>query len=403
MMVPGKLSPDSFHAYPPEAKRLAQSQLILLQRLPLALLPLLLREVIVLDWKFPVERRDLDRQFEYLQGLTAGEFQKAMLAFSQLRLSPDLERTDWVNSPALFSEQLTAHLWATHQIDAFRAAAVEFVRKTGAASPEEQLPMHRLGIAVIGQGVSNNADGLFGKLKPHGVHYTGVKHEEGLQVLIDAANKRAMANPVPYGHWYIDGGVSAAPVRSGLARISYASLSPARAAVQRRMQAAYEKGAFDPETFRTMLATTRAEELGLAVSGDALMDRFQLSLLTEGSGTQVFSTTFVQWAAREVLRRAQPLTLLVRFAPRQREKPMNELLAEAQHRPELDPDGSLIDADMAAYYTWLNQQRLSGAAQARFLVWFEDQQQALVAGPALGRGKQVDSPVQLTELISQVT
>ena len=91
-----------------------------------------------------------------------------------------------------------------------------------------------------------------------------------------------------------------------------------------------------------------------------MLNRFQLSLLTEGSGTQVFATTFVQWAAREALRRAQPLTLFARFAPRQRENPMNELLSEAQRRPELDPQGSLVDADMGAYYTWLNQQRLSG-------------------------------------------
>jgi len=53
--------------------------------------------------------------------------------------------------------------------------------------------------------------------------------------------------------------------------------------------------------------------------GDAVLNRFQLSVLTEGSGTQIYSTTFVQWAARELLRRAQPLTLLARFAPRLRE------------------------------------------------------------------------------------
>ena len=42
-----------------------------------------------------------------------------MAAFAQLRLSGALEKTDWVNSPTIFSEQLTAHLWTTHQIDAF--------------------------------------------------------------------------------------------------------------------------------------------------------------------------------------------------------------------------------------------------------------------------------------------
>jgi len=402
-MSPGNLTLDSFNAYPPQAKRLAQANLPLLQRLPLGFLPLLLREVIVADWKFPIERRDLDRQFEYLHSLSAGDLQKAMAAFSQLRLSPDLEKTDWVNSPSSFSEHLTAHLWATHQIDAFRAAAVDYVQNTNTVRPDEPLPIHRLGIVVIGQGVSNNAYRLFSKLKPQGVYFTGVRHDDGLHTLIAASNKRVDAHPEPYGHWYIDGGASAAPDGTGLTPISYDSLSPLRAAVQHRMQAAYEKGVFDPETFRSMLAGTRPEELGLHGSGDALLSRFQLSLLTEGSGTQVFATTFVQWAAREVLRRAQPLTLLVRFAPRQRERPMNELLAEAQHRPELDPYGSLVDADMGAYYTWLNQQRLSGAEHAKFLVWFENHPEALLIAPSLGRGKQVDSPVRLADLVSQVT
>ena len=41
---------------------------------------------------------------------------------------------------------------------------------------------------------------------------------------------------------------------------------------------------------------------------DEVLERFKVSLLTEGSGTQIFSTSFAQWAAREALRRAQPLT-----------------------------------------------------------------------------------------------
>src|SRR5580693_2381287 len=119
-MLPDQLTPESFAAYPPEAQQIAVKQIALLQRLPLAFLPLLLRELIVYDWKFPAERADLGRQFTYLGKLAAGPFQAAMSAFAQLKLAPELERTDWVNSPAIFSEKLSAHLWATHQIDAFR-------------------------------------------------------------------------------------------------------------------------------------------------------------------------------------------------------------------------------------------------------------------------------------------
>ena len=183
--------------------------------------------------------------------------------------------------------------------------------------------------------------------------------------------------------------------------ISYEGLSATRAVLQNRMQKTYESPVFDPEAFRTMMAQIKPGEVGLD-SGDGALGRFQLSLLTEGSGTQVFSTTFVQWAAREALRRAQPLTLFIRFAPRQREKQMNELLAEHQRPPDLDAQGSLIDGDMGAYYTWLNQQRLPGEEKSAFLAWFEDQSEAIAIAPGLERGKQSGAPVELAELIARI-
>ena len=401
-MLPNQLVAESFAAYPPEAKRLAVGQVALLRLLPLGFVPLLLRELIVYDWRFPAERRDLERQFTYLTSLSPQQLARAMASFSQLRLTAALEKADWVNSPATFSEQLTAHLWATHQIDAFRAAAVEYVAKSSAASPDEPLPVHRLGIAVIGQGVRENRYRLFRKLRPQGVYFTHVKPENGLAALMDAVAKRAAAHPSPYAHWYIDGGVSPAANLQGVSCISYAALAPARAALQSRMQKIYEASVFDPEAFRTRMAQTGAAEIGLDSGHGALLDRFQLSLLTEGSGTQVFATTFVQWAAREALRRAQPVTLLARFTPRQRENPMNELLAEARRRPELDPQGSLVDADMGAYYTWLNQQRLPGAEQATFLAWFEDQQEAVAIGPGLEPAKTSDTPTVLRDLVARL-
>jgi hypothetical protein len=97
------------------------------------------------------------------------------------------------------------------------------------------------------------------------------------------------------------------------------------------------------------------------------------------------------------------LTLLLRFAPRQRARPMNELLIETQRKPELDPQGSLVDADMGAYYTWLNQQRLAGAASAAFLVWFENHNEALAIGPTLARGAESNNPVDLQDLVKQIS
>lgn len=400
-MLPNELTAGSFSGYPQEAAQLAGKNIALLQRLPLAFVPLLLRELIVYDWKFPSERAELQRQFDYLGGLADGPFQAAMGAFAGLKLTRELEQTDWVNTPGVFSERLTAHLWATHQIDAFRKAAVDYVQKVSASGPDPSMPTHRLGIAAIGQGVGKNDYRLFRKLRPQGTYFTQVRHAGGLGVLLDAVAARAKAHPVPYGHWYIDGGAGLA-VPDGVTRVSYNALSGPRSTLQGRMQKTYEAAVFDPEAFRTMLAQIRPEEAGLNSGGDAVLNRFELSLLTEGSGTQVFATTFVQWAAREALRRAQPLTLFAHFAPRQRENQMNELLAEHQRKPELDPAGSLIDADMGAYYTWLNQQRLPGEEKSAFLAWFEDHDEAVAIGPGFERGKRSDAAIELAELVARV-
>ncbi|MGH7869419.1 MAG: hypothetical protein ACREP9_17720, partial [Candidatus Dormibacteraceae bacterium] len=59
-------------------------------------------------------------------------------------------------------------------------------------------------------------------------------------------------------------------------------------------------------------------------------------------------------------------------------------------------------ADMGAFYTWLNQQRLSGAGQSSFLAWFEDHNEALAISPLLPRHTASNSAVDLEWLIKQV-
>jgi hypothetical protein len=66
----------------------------------------------------------------------------------------------------------------------------------------------------------------------------------------------------------------------------------------------------------------------------------------------------------------------------------------------LDLPGSLIDADMGAYYHWMNQQRLPGSEESSFLVWFEGHNQALAIAPTLPRGVESASPMNLASLLS---
>ncbi len=398
-MTPADLNAATFRSYPPLGRRIAEDQTELLRELPIAFLPLLLKELIAYDWKFPAERGELDRQFVYLAARSPAERKLLMADFARLRVSPDLQRFDWVNQPAQFSEQLTSELWASRQIDAFRAAATDYIHKVHSAMPPAHLPAARLGIVVMGDGTGQNTYRLFRKLRPHGVYFSSVNGGNGVKVLSDFIAARAKAYPVPYGHWYIDGGDSSFR-DAGVTSVSYGGLSAIRSRLEDTMQKAYSSG-MAPEAFRTMLAKLKPEDVG-ADQGEGVISRFQVSLLTEAAGTQIFSTTFVQWAAREVLRRAEPLTLLARFRPRQQFRSMNEMLADNQRKPEMDSQGALIDSDMSAYYTWLNQQRLNGAEAAGFLAWYEGHTEAIAIGPSIGRGIESKGAIDLAQILNQL-
>ncbi len=400
-MLPSELKAEQFSAYPPGSKALAREYVETLRDLPLSFVPGLLRELIEYDYKFPAERRALEKELNNLAKLSTDDRKQWMQGFASISTSSKLEHFDWINLPAQFVEQLSAHLWATHQLDAFRAAATSYADRLNAAVPPQEPVIPRLGIAVIGEGVDSYSEPLFRKLRPHGAYFSKVNPENGLDVLLDAVAERAKKHGGDYLHWYIDGGEPGAYDKT-ITGVSYERLEPVRNALLQKMHSELTKPGMGPEMLRTVMAELRPADLGMT-SSDPVLARFQVKVLTEGSGTQIFSTSFAQWAAREALRRAQPVTLLVRFAPRQRQKPMSEMLAPNAERPELDPVGSLVDADMGAYYNWINQQRLPGGEKSSFLAWFEGHNTAVLIGPTVPRGTESSDPTTMKQMLSWIS
>jgi hypothetical protein len=401
-MLPRDLKAENFAKYPPEARAIVVEHLEGLRRLPLAFVPSLLREAIDYDYRFPVERSVIKKELEMLGALTDAEVSDWFAGFAAVSVSQALESFDWVNLPAQFVEQEAAYLWSTHQLDAFRSAAKEYGDRLDArVNKAEPLPLQRLGIAVIGKGVSTYDAPLMRNLRKHGTYFSNVKPDGGLATLVAAVEKRAEKHPTPYAHWCVDGG---APSEHSdrITSVSYESLAPLRNSLLKRMQTEIDRPGMGPEELRTVLARLTPADFGVENVSDPVLSRFELKLFTEGSGTQIYSTTFAQWTAREVLRRAQPLTLLVRFAPRQRQRPMNELLSGGHAEANVDPKGSLVDAEMGAYYQWIDQQRLPGAEQSAFIAWFEDHADAVVIGPSMPRGTESQSTIEMEKLLSLV-
>lgn len=167
-MQPKELAASSFPAYPMEAREL-----------PLVLVVVLLREMMGYDWKFSAERAELEKQIEWLRGLSGAERANAVEGFV-LPLGPALTGLDWVGNPAGFMESFTAWLWSTHRLDEFRATAEAYAGKVNAAFAEVQPAMPQLGIVVVGAGTRGAEMPLFRKLRPHGANLMGVAAEGGL-------------------------------------------------------------------------------------------------------------------------------------------------------------------------------------------------------------------------------
>jgi hypothetical protein len=401
--MPLPIQVKHFKDYPPEARRVATSHIELLRKLPAAFTPLLLQQVQAYDWRFPAERRDIDRQLRFLESLSEADRRGLFTGFERLKLPARLVDVKWVMAPVEFSEQLSNHLWSTGQIDAFHEASSTYLKAVFAAMPNQPPAAPRLGVAVIGKGVEQNSYPLFRKFRPHGAYFTNVDPANGLKTLLDHVADRAARRPSSFDHWYIDGGHAEPVSNPFLTSISYSGLEPNRLALLRKINRAIHNGIAGPKELLSLLHGLQPEEIGFDAAGKngAIVSHFATSLLTSGSGAQIFSTSFVQWTTRELWRRAQPLTILARFAPRQRQRPMNELLSGDEQTVEMDAPGSLIDADMGAFYMWLDQQRLPGSEEASFLIWFEDHHEAFVVSPSLPRNTESNSRVDMHWLLAQ--
>ena len=399
-MRPEELQVSTFASYPPQARALAEANLAALRHLPLNFLGILLSELIGFDWRFPVEQEEIRHQLGVLSSASPHELGVLMADFSALPLTPELYRLPWAREPVRFVEEMTAYLWTAKAIDAYRAAALRLGQSmTGTTKPDEADV--RWCLVVVGRDAHGPYPNLFRQLRPKGTTFTKVDTDGCAEKLVAFVTERARKEPRPYAHWHVNGG-AATPTSagSGLWTVSYDALGPLREDLLRRMHQASTSGTVGPESLRSIMAQLRPADLPWgSIEDDAVARHFQLSLLTEGSGTQIFSTTFVQWAGRELLRRARPSTLLLRYAPRQVDRPMNDLLLGSNTPPMLDPQGSLEDASMGAYYTWINLQRLPGGEKARFLCIRESGSEAVAVAPGLPQASISSQPCTVDRLL----
>ena len=121
----------------------------------------------------------------------------------------------------------------------------------------------------------------------------------------------------------------------------------------------------------------------------------------QDAGFEVLDVAAVE-SALELVRRAQPSTLLLRFAPRRRAASINDMLEQRGESPDTDAQGSLVDADMALYYTALAMRKMPDGDRMSLLAYVEDAGQLFLAGPRVVRGAESTTPMTMARALAML-
>jgi hypothetical protein len=182
--------------------------------------------------------------------------------------------------------------------------------------------------------------------------------------------------------------------------MSYERLRAYRSELTRALYSKIQSGVESPQAFA---AYARGLKIvpgpGVLTHSADVLQTFVRDMLLTGNGTLFVNNTFVEWAAAQALRRAQPRILVTRFGVRDKFKPFSSLLLFSQPRasdqvPILqDPVGSFIDVEQLSYYVWLNAEK-SAAYRTRTLYLFlaEGVDQMLAVRSDASTGPSVNLP-----------
>jgi hypothetical protein len=146
--------------------------------------------------------------------------------------------------------------------------------------------------------------------------------------------------------------------------LSYDLLREYREELMRALYGKVLTGVESPQAFAAYARSLKVapDPEALLYSAD-ILHAFVRDVFLTGNGTLFVNNTFVEWAAVQALRRAQPRVLVTRFGVRHKFRPFSSMLLFSQPRASdqsplvEDPAGSFVDVEQLSYYVWLNAEK----------------------------------------------
>ena len=366
-----------------EAATLARQHGEMLARLPSTVHAFVLVELEKWPLLFGPEQRYQRALLEHLSRVRAGELDQAVAGIGRIEAESGVNRLGERN-PARFQDEAQALLRKRGLFVAWRGEIDGFFQRVDPALEAQLYPadaLRRLVVQIYGKSIAVQRERLWKPFKGTGVRVplnleASETTERFLQQLIGAGEPGrgapalfARATQWPLDAWMIEShealhALCETTAPASVTGLSYDRLRPYRDELTRALFRKVQGGVESPQAFAAYARSLQiVPPAGTLLHAPDILLAFVRDVLITGNGTLLMNNTFVEWAAIQALRRAQPRILVTRFGVRDRLKPFSSMVLFSQPRASdqipvaPDPAGSFIDVEQLSYYVWLNAEK----------------------------------------------
>ena len=354
-----------------------------LARLPATVHAFVLVELAKWPLLFTPEQRYQRALLDHLSRTPPHELERAVAAIARIEAESGVVRLG-ERDPARFQDASQALLRTRGLFASWRGEVDAFFQTIDPRLEAQLYPAdapRRLVVQIYGSGIAVQRDRLWKPFTGMGVRVplnleSAGTTEEFLRQLAGEVEAGRGAPALfsqtidsPFDGWIVESddalhAVCGAATPAALTGLSYDRLRPYRDDLTRALYRKVQDGVDSPQAFAAYARSLRiAPPAGTLLNPADILLAFVRDVLITGNGTLLVNNTFVEWAAIQALRRAQPRILITRFGVRDRLKPFSSMVLFSQPRPTdhvpiaQDPAGSFIDVEQLSYYIWLNAEK----------------------------------------------
>jgi hypothetical protein len=383
-----------------EASTIARPHAATLERLPATFHASILIELEKWPTLFAAERAYQRALLEHLTGLAAAERERLFAAVSRVEVDAGGDRIA-TKSPAAFQDEAQALLRKRRLLGRWRQevdAVFQSIQPALDATLHPADGPRRLIVQIYASAIAVQADQLWSRFRGRGVRIPlaldGARSPDAfLRALFGDggtaggatlfAGVGGAAGSTPLDAWIVESGEAlhactepgASATAAGSAGatstgLSYDRLRGYRDDLTRALYDKIQTGVESPQAFAAYARGLRiAPRPGALRHAPDVVQAFVRDLFLTGNGTLFVNNTFVEWAAVQAIRRAEPRLLVARYGVRDKMKPFSSLLLFSQPRASdqipliEDPVGSFVDVEQLSHYVWLNAEKSAAYRQ----------------------------------------